>query len=200
MAQPIANSRKAAHPIEPIFTERWSPRSFTGEDIPVETLMTILEAGRWAPSSYNSQPWRFVWARRGTPPFEIFLKLLLPGNQAWCKDASALVFVASSKTMRVAGKDEPVPSRTHSFDAGAAWMALSMQAHKMGWHTHGMVGVDFEAAAEVLRLPENFHLEMAFAIGRRDDPAKLSESLRARETPNDRRPLTETAFEGAFPA
>lgn len=199
MVEPIANPRKAAHPIEPIFTERWSPRSFTAEEIPVETLKTILEAGRWAPSSYNSQPWRFIWARRGTAHFETFLKLLLPGNQAWCKDASALVFVASSKTMSVPGKDEPVPSRTHSFDTGAAWMALTLQALKMGWHTHGMIGVDYEAAAEALKVPDGCHLEMAFAIGRRDEPAKLSDALRAREVPNDRKPLAETAFEGSFP-
>jgi nitroreductase len=159
----------------------------------------MLEAARWAPSSYNSQPWRLLWARRGTAHFETFLNMLVPGNQAWCKDASALVFVASSKTMTVPGKDEPQPSRTHSFDAGAAWMALALQAHRMGWHAHGMVGLDYDAAAKALKLPEGFHLEMALAIGRRDEPTKLSESLRQREAPNDRRPLAETAFEGRFP-
>lgn len=199
MAEPITNARKAAHPVDPIFTERWSPRSFTAEDIPVDTLMTILEAGRWSPSSYNSQPWRFVWARRGTPHFDTFLKLLVPGNQAWAKDASAIVFVASAKTMSVPGKEEPVPSRTHSFDAGAAWMAVSLQAHTLGWHAHGMIGVDYEAAATAIGLPESYHLEMVFTIGRRDDPEKLPEGYRAREAPNDRRPLAEVAFEGAFP-
>ena len=101
--------------------------------------------------------------------------------------------------MSVPGKDEPVPSRTHSFDAGAAWMALSLQANRMGLHTHGMIGLDYEAAAKALRIPEGFHLEMAFAIGRRDEPAKLSESLQKREAPNDRKPLAESVFEGAFP-
>lgn len=199
MTQPIANSRKADHPVDPAFTERWSPRSFTAEEISVAELMTILEAARWSPSSYNSQPWRFIWARRDTPHFETFLNILVPGNQAWCRDASALVFVASSKTMSIPGKEEPVPSRTHSFDTGAAWMALSLQAHKLGWHTHGMIGLDYEAAAKALKLPDGLHLDMAFALGRRDEPGKLSESLQKREAPNDRKPLAETAFEGAFP-
>lgn len=199
MTQPISNARAPAHAIDPLFTERWSPRSFTGEELPVETLMTMLEAARWSPSSYNSQPWRFLWARRGTPHFDSFLSLLVPGNQAWCKDASALVFIASSKTMSVPGKDEPQPSRTHSFDAGAAWMALSLQALKMGWHTHGMIGLDYDAAEKTLRVPGGFHLDMGLAIGRRDEPAKLSESLQKREAPSDRKPLAETAFEGGFP-
>lgn len=200
MTQPVSSSRKAAHPIEPLFTERWSPRSLTGEEIPVATLQTILEAGRWAPSAYNSQPWRFVWARRGTQHFETFLNLLVPGNQSWAKEASALVFVASSKTMSIPGKDDPVPARSHSMDTGAAWMSVALQAHKLGWATHGMIGLDYEAAAKALKLPEGFQLEIVFAIGRRDDPAKLPDGLRAREMPNDRRPLAETAFEGAFPA
>lgn len=198
MTPPIANGRKAAYPVDPIFTDRWSPRSFTGEEISVADLMTVLEAARWAPSSYNSQPWRFAFARRGTPQFETFLQLLLPGNQAWCKDASALVFVASSKTMSMPGKDEPVPSRTHSFDTGAAWMALSLQSHRMGLHTHGMIGLDYEAAAKALKLPEGFQLEMAFALGKRDEPGKLSEALQKREVPNDRKPLAESASEGGF--
>ena len=200
MARPIENPRKPAHPVDPLFTDRWSPRSFTAEDIPVETLMTMLEAARWSPSSYNSQPWRFLWARRGTPQFQTFLDLLVPGNRTWCENASALVFIASSKTMSVPGKDEPVPSRTHSFDAGAAWMALSLQAHQLGWHSHGMIGLDYDAAVKALRVPEGFHLEMGLAIGKRDEPEKLPEALKKREAPNDRKPLSEIAFEGGFPA
>jgi nitroreductase len=198
MALPISNTRKPDHPVDPMFTDRWSPRAFTGEEIGVADLMSILEAARWSPSSYNSQPWRFAWARKGTPAFGPFLDLLVPGNRSWCEDASALVFIASSQTMTVPGKDEPQPSRTHSFDAGAAWMALSLQAHRMGWHTHGMIGLDYDAAAKALRLPEGFDLEMGFAVGRRDDPAKLPDGLRKREAPNDRRSLAQTAFEGAF--
>lgn len=199
MTTEIPNTRKADHPIEPIFTERWSPRAFSGEDIPVETLMTLFEAARWSPSSYNSQPWRFVWARRGTAHFDTFLGLLTGANPDWCKDASAIVFIMSSETMTVPGKPDPVPSRTHSFDAGSAWMSLALQAHAMGWYTHGMVGLNFAQAAETLNVPLGVAVEMAIAIGRRGDPATLAEGMRAREMPNDRKPLSETVFEGAFP-
>ena len=192
--------RHADHPVEPMFLERWSPRAFTGEEIPVETLMTMFEAARWAPSSYNSQPWRFIWGRRGTAHFETLLGLLTGPNPDWCRDASALVVVVSSETMTVAGKPEPVPSRTHSFDAGSAWMSLALQAHTLGWYTHGMAGLNLSEAAEKLRVPLGFAVEMAIAIGKRGDPSKLSDALRSRELPSNRKPLAETVFEGTFPA
>ncbi|MBV9077290.1 MAG: nitroreductase family protein [Methylobacteriaceae bacterium] len=191
--------RKPDHPIDDLFLTRWSPRAFTGEQIPVETLMSLFEAARWSPSSYNSQPWRFVWARRGTPIFETFLGLLTGSNPEWCRDAAALVLVASSKTMSVPGKDEPVPSRTHSYDTGAAWMAIALQAHLLGWATHGMIGFDYDRAAAVIGLPAGFHLDAALAIGKQGDPAKLSDGLRSRESPNARKPMAESVFEGRFP-
>ena len=190
--------RQADHPVEPMFLGRWSPRAFTGEEIPVETLMTLFEAARWAPSSYNSQPWRFVWARRGTAHFDTLLGLLTGPNPDWSRDASALVVIVSSETM-MAGKPEPVPSRTHSFDAGSAWMSLALQAHLLGWHTHGMAGLNLAEAADKLRVPLGFTVEAAIAIGKLGDPAKLPEALRARELPSGRKPLAETVFEGAFP-
>ena len=125
MPPEIPNNRRPEHSVDPLFTDRWSPRAFDGSEMPVETLMTILEAGRWAPSSYNSQPWRFVWGRRGTPAFDAILSILVPFNQGWCRDASALVVLASSETMVPPGASDPVPSKTHSFDAGSAWMAAA---------------------------------------------------------------------------
>ena len=200
MPEPIPNTRKSDYPIDTMFLERWSPRAFSGEEIPVETLMTIFEAARWSPSSYNSQPWRFIWARRGTPTFQTFLGLLTGANPDWCDRASALVFIVSCETMMVPGKPDPVPSLTHSFDAGAGWMSLALQAHQLGWYTHGMVGLNFAEAAGVLKVPTGFRVETAIAIGKLGDPATLAEGMRAREMPNDRRPLSGTAFEGAFPA
>ena len=80
-----ANSRTADYPIDPMFLERWSPRAFTGEPISETDLLTMLEAARWAASSYNSQPWRFIYARRDTPHWDRFLDLLVPHNQSWVK-------------------------------------------------------------------------------------------------------------------
>ena len=195
-----SNNRTADHPIDPMFLERWSPRAFTGEPLAEADLLTMLEAGRWAPSSYNSQPWRFVYARRDTPAWPRLLGLLVPANQAWAKDASALVVLISNSLMRRPGTDEDVPSTTHSLDAGTASGYLALQAMKMGWHAHGMVGFDRDRAFAELNVPRGYQVEAVYAVGRLGDPSKLPEPLRARERPNARLPLAELAFEGFFPA
>ena len=192
------NGRVADHPIDPMFLERWSPRAFTGEQMAEADLLTMLEAARWAPSSYNSQPWRFVYARRDTPSWDRLLGLLVPFNQSWAKDASALVILISNSLMRPPGSDKDVPSPTHSFDAGTASGYLALQAHRMGWHAHGMVGFDRERAFGELNVPVGHRVEAAYAIGRLGDPSRLPEGLRDRERPNSRTPLAELAFEGSF--
>lgn len=197
---PEPTPRVADHPIEPVFLDRWSPRAFTGEPIGEADLLTILEAGRWAPSSYNSQPWRFLWARRDTPHWDAFLDLLVPFNRGWAKDAAALMILVSNSLMRPPGAPADVPSHSHSLDAGAASANIALQALKMGWHTHGMVGFDIERAFTLLRVPSGHRVEAAYAIGRRGDPSALPDMLREREHPNERRPLNELAFEGGFPA
>ncbi|WP_298225565.1 nitroreductase family protein [Acidocella sp.] len=193
-----ANSRAADHPIDPIFLERWSPRAFTGEEISEHTLRTMFEAARWAPSSYNSQPWRFLYARRDNAHWDKFLGLLNPFNQSWAKTASAIVFVVSSETMTVPGKDTPVPSYSHSFDAGAAWGYLALQAAFMGWQAHGMAGIEYDRIYTELKVPAGFRVECGVAIGRQGPKTMLAEALQAREAPSPRKPLREIAFEGGF--
>ncbi len=193
-----ANSRAADHPIDPIFLERWSPRAFTGEEISEHTLRTMFEAARWAPSSYNSQPWRFLYARRDNAHWDKFLGLLNPFNQSWAKTASAIVFVVSSETMTVPGKDTPVPSYSHSFDAGAAWGYLALQAAFMGWQAHGMAGIEYDRIYTELKVPAGFRVECGVAIGRQGPKTMLVEALQAREAPSPRKPLKEIVFEGGF--
>ena len=195
-----ANSRTADYPIDPMFLERWSPRAFTGEPISETDLLTMLEAARWAASSYNSQPWRFVYARRGTPYWDRLFDLLVPHNQSWVRSASALVILVSNSSMRLPGTDKDAPSPTHSFDAGTASGYFALQAHKMGWFTHGMVGFDRERASADLNVPEGYTVEAAYAVGRVGDPSQLPEALRTRERPSTRLPLTQLAFEGSFRA
>jgi len=195
-----ANSRTADHPIDKIFLERWSPRAFTGEPMPQSELMTLLEAARWAPSSYNSQPWRFLYARRDTPQWDTFVALLNPFNQSWAKEASVLVVVVSNSKMLPPDTDKWVPSYTHSFDAGAAWAMLALQASISGWAAHGMVGFDMAKAATELHVPEGWRVEAAVAIGRKGDKSKLPEQLAARESPNGREKLSVIALEGGFKA
>ncbi len=194
------NQRVADYPIDQLFLDRWSPRAFTGESIPEAELFSLLEAARWAPSSYNSQPWRFLYARRDTPHWERFLKLLIEFNRSWAQHAAALLFVVSKSTLLPPGKDTEIPSHSHSFDAGSAFACLSLQAARSGWAAHGMVGADFDQAFADLRVPQGYRVEAAVAIGRRGDPSILPEPMRAREQPNGRMKLAEIAFEGGFPA
>lgn len=191
-------NRTADYPIDPLFLERWSPRAFTGEEISEADLMTMFEAARWAASSYNSQPQRFVYARRNTPAWDRLFGLLVEFNQGWAKDAAALVVLASNSLMLPPGKDKAVPSHSHSVDAGAAWTQFALQATRMGWHTHGMVGFDMERAFAELDFPEGYRVEMAFAVGKKGDKGTLPDFLQAREEPSGREPLSKTVFEGTF--
>ncbi|MGA3303642.1 MAG: nitroreductase family protein [Methylovirgula sp.] len=194
-----ANPRHADYPIDPIFIARWSPRAFTGEVVPESDLHSMFEAARWAPSSGNLQPWRFLYARAGTRDFERFLHLLNEGNQVWAQKAGALVIIVS-KTLQLSSRDNTlVPSYSHSFDTGTAWGFLALQALHLGWATHGMGGFDKERTVIELKIPQGFRPEAALAIGRRTDKSILPESLAAREVPNGRNPQSEFVFEGDFP-
>ena len=104
-------TRTPDHAIEPIFAERWSPRVFTGETVPEAELLRMFEAARWSPSSYNSQPWRFLYALRGTPEWQTFFELLVPGNQKWAEGTGALVFLVSSERMKVGEELKPSADR-----------------------------------------------------------------------------------------
>jgi nitroreductase len=193
-----ANSRTADYPIDPLFLERWSPRAFTDAPICERDLLTLLEAARWAPSSFNSQPWRFLYARRHTQHWPQFLGLLSAYNQSWARNAAALVILVSKTTLLPRGAEKEVPSYTHSLDAGAAWANLALQATRSGWAAHGMAGFDAPRTAIELGVPADWRVEAAIAIGRPGDKSILPESLRAREQPSDRLPLSQLAWEGRF--
>ena len=192
--------RQAAHPIDPIFLDRWSPRAFDGSEIPEADLMSMFEAARWAPSSFNYQPWRFLYARNGDAQWTRFLELLMSMNQAWAKNASVLVYAISDTLMDTGRPEGPNPSHSHSFDTGSAWMAMALQATRLGYFTHGMTGVDFPAAKAALGVPDQFRIEAAIAIGRRAPVETLPERLQSREVPSARRPIEASFFHGNFPA
>src|SRR3954469_962620 len=195
-----ANSRTADYAIDALFLERWSPRAFTGEAISEPDLLTLLEAARWAPSSFNSQPWRFLYARRDTEHWPRFLGLLSTYNQSWAKNAAALLILVSKTTMLPRGADKEVPSPTHSLDAGAAWANLALQAARSGWAAHGMAGFDIPRTAAELGVPPAYKVEAAIAVGRAGAKSILPEALRAREQPSERLPLSQLVSEGNFAA
>lgn len=193
----MPENRNASPAVERLFVERWSPRAFDGSEIGDQELHILFDAARWAPSAYNVQPWRFLYARRADANWRHFLDLLLPMNRDWAQNASALLYILSDGLMEMKGKASP--SHSHSFDAGAAWMLLALQARRMGFYTHAMQGLDFDRARAELRVPERFHIEAAVAVGRIADPETLPEALRARERASDRKPVADFAFAGIFP-
>ncbi|GAB4532988.1 MAG: nitroreductase family protein [Roseibium sp.] len=191
-------ARTPDHPVEDIFVSRWSPRAFDRSEMPEADLKTILEAARWAPSAFNVQPWRFVYARRGEAGWDDLVALLNPFNRDWAQHASALVYLFSDT--EIDGRDGE-PNRAngnHVFDAGSAWSHAALQATALGYHAHGMAGILKDEINERLGVPERFQPLIAFAIGRRGDVSALPEALRDREMPSSRMPLDEIAFSGAW--
>ncbi|HVF68243.1 MAG TPA: nitroreductase family protein [Pyrinomonadaceae bacterium] len=186
--------RKPEHEVDELFLNRWSPRAMSGEAVAEEELMSLFEAARWAPSSFNNQPWRILYARRDGEYWDTFLGLLVEGNRVWAKEAAALLLFVSKETFDHNGQPYP----THSFDTGAAWENLALQATLKGLVTHGMQGFDYERARTELNIPEGFRVEAMVAVGRPGDPSTLPERVRAREAPSDRKPLSEITCEGPF--
>jgi nitroreductase len=186
--------RKPDYQIESLFYRRWSPRAMTGEPLSEEELLTIFEAARWAPSTYNEQEWRFLYARRDTPQWPLFFDLLMEANQAWCRQAAVLVVAIARKTFSKNDKPNPV----HLYDVGSAWENAALQATAMGLVAHGMAGFDFDRARTALRVPEHFDVAAMFALGRPGDPEQLPEGYRKAEVPTQRRPVRESIAEGPF--
>jgi len=195
----LAGDRKAETPVSALFLHRWSARAMTGEPIPEKVLFSLLEAARYAPSAFNAQPWRFVYARKDEPAFEALLGALSDSNRPWARQASALIVVASKAEFTPPNQDAPITLGTASFDAGAAWASLAYQAALLGWTTRAMAGFNADWARAAVKAPEGLKLEVIIAVGRRGDATELPPEKQALEKPNARRPLARTAFAGAFP-
>lgn len=190
----VKKTRKANYSINGLILNRWSPRSMTAEDIAEEELFPLFEAARWAPSSYNNQPWRFLYVKRNHSDWSLFFNLMLPFNQVWAKNASVLLLVISDKYFEHNRK----PCRTHSFDTGAAWMCMALEGAWRGLVVHAMEGFDYEQAQTALNIPDNYQIEALVAIGKRASPTLLSQELQQREKPSKRKSVSEIAREGKF--
>jgi nitroreductase len=186
--------RHADHPVETFFIDRWSPRAMSGEEIPEEELLTLFEASRWAPSSFNNQPWRVLYARRNTEHWPLFLDLLVESNRVWAQRAAALLVFVSKTTFDYNGK----PAITHSYDTGAAWGYFALQGYLKGYVVHGMQGFSYDAARTTLGIAEEFQVEAMAAVGRPGDKSTLPEALQEKEMPSDRRKVTDSVCEGLF--
>lgn len=194
LREEVAEHRSPQEDIEPLLVNRWSPRAMTGESLDEEQYMPLFEAARWAPSSYNNQHWRFLYATQEDEEFEMFADLLTENNRGWAEDAGVLVTLVSKETFDHNGE----PAQTHSFDTGAAWQNLALEATRRDLVTHAMQGLDYEAAAEQLDVPDGFSVECMVAIGERAPAETLPDELQEREFPNERKPIDEILYQGGF--
>lgn len=182
------------YPIIDAIKERWSPRSFTDEQVTDGQLHSIFEAARWAPSAMNEQPWRFVYARTGERAFEQIAQALFEGN-SWAKAAPVLIVTLARNTYT--RNDKPNGSAQH--DLGLAVANLSAQATHEGLSLHQMGGVDKEALRRAFDVPQHFDVVTVIALGKRGNPDDLPENLKERElAERKRRPIEEFAFHGSF--
>ena len=190
MAGKTPNSRTPECEVDSMFTDRWSPRAFLPDPLPEHQINTLFEAARWAPSCFNEQPWLFVYATEPEQRSKL-VSALVPKNQRWAGKCPLLMFALARKNFLQGGRE----NRHAPFDTGAAWMALALQARRLGLYAHGMAGFNQEKAYEVLGVSKDeYHVMAAIAVGRKDEAAEdLPEDLRAMESPNTRKPPSEVA-------
>lgn len=188
----VESNRQPDHEINPQFLTRWSPRSFTDQEVTEDVLLSLFEAARWAPSSSNLQPWRFIIAR--TPEQRAkFHNFIMPGNREWCEKAPVLTLVISHTKTPKGGDNS-----SHAFDAGTAWGYLALEANNQGLITHAMGGFDRNQAREALQIPEEYDIHAVIAIGYRGPVNALDEKFQEREIPSGRRELSELLYSGEF--
>jgi len=181
-------------PLLPALAERWSPRAFDATTpIDEDMLRAALEAARWSPSAGNSQPWRFIVARRGSEAFDTIVANLQGFNQAWAGSAGALI-VAVAETVDPEGKER----RWATYDLGQAVAHLTIQAHHDGLHAHQMGGFDAEGLRAAFELDEGFVPVSVTALGTLGSADALPDVLRQREVaPRTRRPLEDVVVVNA---
>ena len=184
------NNRSTEYEISDIFLKRYSARAMSGEKISKEEIMTLCEAARWAPSSMNEQPWRFMYAMRDTEDFNLFLSFTNEGNQSWCKNAGALIIELSKKNF-----SNEKENFAHSFDAGAAWENLALQGVNMNLVIHPIGGYNKEALIRELNIPKEYEVEIMISVGRPGKIEDLPEKFQEREKPSQRKNLEEIVFE-----
>lgn len=191
LREEVKGKRESNYDINPIFLNRWSPRALE-RDMDEEDLMALFEAARWAPSSYNNQHWRFLYATPEDSEWQTFVDLMGDFNKSWAKEGFALVVIISKTTFDHNGEE----ARTHSFDTGSAWENLALEAASRDLVAHGMQGFDYHKAREELDVPEGFEVEAMVAVGSKGDESKLDEDVQIE--PNGRKDMDEIVSKGSF--
>jgi nitroreductase len=185
-----------AYPVHELITKRWSPYGFADRPVSADDLRALFEAARWAPSSYNEQPWSYIVATRDDPDnFARVLSCLVEGNQAWAQAAPVLALGCTSLFFKKNGK----PNAAAIHDLGLAASNLCLEATARGLSVHQMIGILPDKAREVFRIPDGVQPLTGLAIGYAADPATLPEKFKARDlSPRTRKPLEEFVFGGEW--
>jgi nitroreductase len=185
MSSKIAQTK---HQVIDLIKHRWSARSFTNQAITEKDLHTILEAGSWAPSANNTQPWRYIYAHHGTEGFNKLLSALSAGNQPWAKNAAVLIAAVGIKELPDTQQKQPY----YMHDIGMANSFILLQSSSMDIYGHVMAGFNKVQIAEELSLPANEEPVTMIALGYLGDAELLEEPYKARElAPRSRKPLAE---------
>ncbi|HKQ33938.1 MAG TPA: nitroreductase family protein [Nitrospiraceae bacterium] len=184
------------HPIHDLIKRRWSPRAFSDQPVEAETLRMLFEAARWAPSSNNEQPWRFIVATKDhETEWNRLLDCLVEGNRKWAYRAPALILSVASLNFQ----EDSTPNRHAFHDTGMAVENLVLQATALGLSTHQMAGFDVEKARADLKIPSGYEPVAMIAVGYPGDLASLSDRLRERELrPRSRQLISEWTFSGQW--
>lgn len=193
MIYPTKDTPFAADVID-VIRDRWSPVIYSGETVSDDAIASLFEAARWAPSCFGEQPWRYVYAKKGSPGRDVLDALLAEGN-VWAKDAGLLIINFGKKTFAKNGKE----NRYHLHDLGAANVSMALQATALGLISHQMAGFDSANANEKLGVPADFAPGSMMAIGHPGDASKASPEAQKRDaSPRSRMPREEFAFEGKW--
>jgi nitroreductase len=194
----LMSEKKAAvdHPVQDVLVARWSPYGFESRPVSDADLRSVFEAARWAPSSYNEQPWSYIVARQDNPEeFQRLLSCLLEQNQAWAKAAPVLALGIAR--LRFARNDKPNRAAVH--DLGLAAGNLCVEATARGLFVHQMIGILPDKAREAYAIPESWEAWTGIAIGYRADPSVLPQALQERDrAPRQRKPLRDFVFGGRW--
>jgi len=184
------------YPIHELLAERWSPYAFDDRPVPEADLRSLFEAARWAPSSYNEQPWRYIVSTKDdSEQFQRLLSCLVDGNQTWAKAAPVLALGVVSLRFGRNAKD----NRAAVHDLGLAAGNLLLEATTRGLFVHQMIGILPDKAREIYGIPDGFEAWTALAIGYKGDPVSLPDQIGERDAaPRQRKPLREFVFSGKW--
>ena len=191
-------SAQTKSPIHPLLSSRWSPRAFdVTRAVSNETIISLVEAARWAPSSYGGEPWRFIVCNKANSDmsWDKAFACLVEFNQKWAANAPLLIMVCAETAFAYNGKQNP-----HAFyDSGAAALSLVLEAENQALRAHQMSGFDPQAARKAFSVPDGFECVSVIAVGYQAEAKTLPDDMKDGETAaRTRKPLGDCFFNGAW--